>query len=126
MQSVMLVLVPVFILGMVVPADSRWAIAPKLGIAWAVLIGLMGAALALLLPFTSFRLGCPRCNSKTEIQHWGKDGLHLDCPKCGLLHMKPGSPFGLQVTERNEDEYYDDDDSDDADEEMYAQDEGPQ
>jgi hypothetical protein len=66
------------------------------------ILGFVGASIALLIFFTSFRFACPRCQQRhTRFGGSKRDGMWLECQNCRLVIRESGF---LKVRLRYEDQ----------------------
>lgn len=79
---------PAVLLGWVLPGDSPFLIWVILVFAWGMLIAVLGALQGVLFAFGRLRMGCPDCNSKCLVTGGARDGMWLDCPKCGEVQFR--------------------------------------
>lgn len=88
---------PAVVVAGVLPKDSLIIWLPIAVIAWAFLVGIFGAIQGVILAFGRLYAGCPVCNAKSSVTGGDRDGMYLDCPRCGRLRLKLGRLRGLQA-----------------------------
>lgn len=66
-------------------------------IAWAILIGIVGAFQAVLLSFGRLNFGCPFCQASSPVIRGNRNILTINCPNCGKLKLSMGSILGLKI-----------------------------
>lgn len=92
---------PATITGWLLPDDSPFLIPVLLVIGWGILVAILGAAQGVLLAFGRLRMGCPHCNAESPVTGGDRNGMWLDCPKCGELQLRMGR-FGRLLAEEPE------------------------
>jgi hypothetical protein len=73
-------------------------------ILWGVLVAILGAIQGVLLSCGKLHYGCPVCNEKSLVTGGGRDGIYIDCPKCGELRLRLGRLSGLKIIRPGTDE----------------------
>ena len=86
------------------PEDSPFLWPVILVIFWGLLVAVLGAIQGIMLACGKLHYGCPSCNEKSFVSGAGRDGVYLDCPKCGELRFKLGSLFGMRTIKIDSDE----------------------
>lgn len=73
-------------------------------ILWGVLVAILGAIQGIMFACGKLYYGCPKCDGKSFVSGWNRDGIYLDCPNCGELRFKLGSLLGLRTIKIGSDE----------------------
>ena len=92
-----LVVMPMLLGGFLMPAGGLQAVLRITGIASAVILGLTGAVLAILIMAGRFRFSCPGCGQKQTHVLWSRSGGKVDlmCEQCGIF--RETGPFKLKL-----------------------------
>ena len=84
-----------FFLGMLIIRTTAGAAIFVASLAILLTLGLVGAAMGVLMAMGRLRMRCPFCGQPGPV--WGRksEGICMDCPTCGLIWT--GGRFGLRI-----------------------------
>lgn len=90
-------MIPAIVVAWILPDGSLLLWPAIVAIVWGLFVGLLGAIQGIMLACGKLHFGCPVCDARSIVLGGDRDGMYLDCPKCGELRITLGRLWGLQA-----------------------------